>query len=113
MAGSQQSTRSPTLSPRRVSHLREYGKRRFITIREHMLALYRARSGVDAILTDHLGRQHRPTGRRAGRDNPAHAHPEHGYRACLGLMRLVRRDGNERVSAACKRATRTSPSGTC
>jgi transposase len=34
-------------------------------------------------------------------------HPEHGYRACLGLMRLVRRYGNERVSAACKRALET------
>jgi transposase len=31
-------------------------------------------------------------------------HPEHGYRACLGLMRLVGRYGKERVSAACVRA---------
>jgi hypothetical protein len=35
-------------------------------------------------------------------------HPEHGYRACLGLMRLlVRRYGHERISAACKRALAT------
>jgi hypothetical protein len=34
-------------------------------------------------------------------------HPEHGYRACLGLMRLVRRYGNDRVSAACTRALAT------
>jgi hypothetical protein len=34
-------------------------------------------------------------------------HPEHGYRACLSLMRLVRRYGNERLTAACKRALAT------
>jgi hypothetical protein len=32
------------------------------------------------------------------------AHPEHGYRACLGLMNLARRYGNERTGAACARA---------
>jgi transposase len=31
-------------------------------------------------------------------------HPEHGYRACLGLKRLVKRYGADRVSAACQRA---------
>jgi hypothetical protein len=31
-------------------------------------------------------------------------HPEHAYRACLGLMSLARRYGNERVGAACARA---------
>jgi transposase len=32
------------------------------------------------------------------------AHPEQGYRACLGLMRLAREYGAERVEAACARA---------
>jgi hypothetical protein len=31
-------------------------------------------------------------------------HPEHGYRACLGLKRLVKRYGPERMTAACQRA---------
>ncbi len=31
-------------------------------------------------------------------------HPEQGYRACLGLMRLCRQYGNERMNAACSRA---------
>jgi len=31
-------------------------------------------------------------------------HPEHGYRACLGLMRLARAYGHERLAAACARA---------
>jgi transposase len=32
-------------------------------------------------------------------------HPEQGYRACLGIMRLSSRYGTERLEAACKRAT--------
>jgi transposase len=31
-------------------------------------------------------------------------HPEHSYRACLGLMSLAKRYGNERLGAACERA---------
>ncbi|NMG56928.1 IS21 family transposase, partial [Aromatoleum aromaticum] len=31
-------------------------------------------------------------------------HPEQGYRACLGLMRLGRQYGNERLEAAATRA---------
>ena len=31
-------------------------------------------------------------------------HPEQGYRACLGLMRLAKRYSNERLEAACRRA---------
>lgn len=31
-------------------------------------------------------------------------HPEQGYRACLGLMRLAREYGPERLEAACARA---------
>jgi hypothetical protein len=31
-------------------------------------------------------------------------HPEQGYRACLGLMRLGRMHGADRLEAACRRA---------
>ena len=31
-------------------------------------------------------------------------HPQHGYRSCLGVLRLAKRYGNERVDAACQRA---------
>ncbi len=33
-----------------------------------------------------------------------HHHPEWGYRSCLGLFRLAKRDGDVRVEAACVRA---------
>src|SRR5216684_758735 len=31
-------------------------------------------------------------------------HPEQGYRSCLGILRLAKRDGPERLEAACARA---------
>jgi transposase len=31
-------------------------------------------------------------------------HPEHGYRACLGLLNLTKKYGKQRLEAACKRA---------
>ena len=34
-------------------------------------------------------------------------HPEQGYRACLGIMRLARGYGSERMEAACRRALTT------
>ena len=30
-------------------------------------------------------------------------HPEQGYRSCLGILRLGKRYGNERLEAACRR----------
>ncbi len=33
-------------------------------------------------------------------------HPEQGYRTCLGLLRLAKRDGDARLEAACTRALR-------
>ena len=35
-------------------------------------------------------------------------HPELGYRSCLGILRLARRYGNERLEAACARALAVS-----
>ena len=32
------------------------------------------------------------------------AHPEHGYRACLGLLSLSKKYGKDRLEAACNRA---------
>ena len=77
----------------------------FTTLPDHMPASHRAhlqwtpakliawgqRIGVStaAVVTWQL--EHRP-------------HPEQGYRACLGLLALVRRYSAERLEAACTRA---------
>lgn len=91
---------------RRVaSHVREYGKQRYITDPAHMPASHRA----------HLEWTPQRLIKWAGTVGPAAAavteriletkpHPEHGYRACLGLMSLARRHGDARVHAACARA---------
>jgi hypothetical protein len=31
-------------------------------------------------------------------------HPEHGYRACLGILNLAKKYGNSRLEATCTRA---------
>jgi transposase len=35
-------------------------------------------------------------------------HPEQGYRSCLGILRLDRKYGKERLESACERAVRFS-----
>ena len=88
-----------------TSHVREYGRRRFITKPEHMPASHRA----------HLEWTPSKLGAWGASIGPPVAelitimlttrpYPEHGYRACMGLKRLVKHYGGERVSAACQRA---------
>jgi len=46
------------------------------------------------------------TGRVVAEILKSRPHPEQGYRACLGLIRLGRRYGDDRLDAACARAER-------
>jgi transposase len=91
---------------RRVaSHVRAYGRKRFITNPEHMPAAHRAHlewtpSRLVAWGTS-IGP---PVAELVETILNTRPHPEHGYRACLGLMRLVKRYGPERLTAACQRA---------
>ena len=39
-------------------------------------------------------------------------HPEQGYRACIGILRLARHYGAERLEAACKRGLTSAPAPT-
>jgi len=78
-----QHTTDPAHMPKAHQHHLEWTPSRLIdwahTIGPHTAAL------VQAILAD------RP-------------HPEQGYRSCLGILRLAKRDGAERLEAACARA---------
>jgi len=97
-----------------------------IFLKGRRLASHRRRGGRGQVSTDpaHMPAAHRAhaewTPSRlitwAGTTGPAPAalviailaaklHPEQGYRACLGLMRLSRRYGPERMEAACTRAS--------
>jgi transposase len=94
---------------RRVtSHAREYGRRRFITRPEHMPASHRAHLEWTPSKLIAWGRSvGPPVGELVERILNTRPHPEHGYRACMGLKRLFKRYGPERLTAACQRALAT------
>ena len=60
---------------------------------------------MDAHTPDAGGGGNRPCDGSAGRRSAptAKPHPEQGFRACLGILRLVRSYGAARVEAACQR----------
>jgi transposase len=88
-----------------ASHKREYGRRRYITDPEHMPASHRAHAEwTPSRLISWAGAISGDTAVLAEKMLDSRPHPEHAYRACLGLMSLARRYGNERVGAACARA---------
>jgi transposase len=91
---------------RRVaSHVREYGKRRYITDPAHMPASHRAHLEWTPQRLISWARTIGPSvAAVTQRILETRPHPEHGYRACLGLMSLARRHGDDRVQAACARA---------
>jgi transposase len=91
---------------RRVSsHVREYGRRRFLTNPDHMPAAHRAHlEWTPSKLVAWGASVGPPVAELITTILTTRPHPEHGYRACMGLKRLVKQYGGERVSAACQRA---------
>jgi transposase len=88
-----------------ASHRRNPKKGGFTTIREHMPKSHQA----------HLDWTPGRLVRRAAETGPetqtlierilaSRAHPQQGFRPCLGIMRLGKRYGPERLEAACRRA---------
>jgi transposase len=88
-----------------AAHLRSSGNRRHTTIPEHMPSSHRhfADWSIERI---------RREASAVGRSTAAlcevileeRRHPEQGFRACLGIVRLAKSFGRERVEAACLRA---------
>ena len=88
-----------------AAHARSHRAGGFTTVAEHMPASHREhrqwspgkliawaeRIGAATAAVVRWQMEHRP-------------HPEQGYRSCLGLMRLAREYGNDRLEAACARA---------
>jgi transposase len=88
-----------------ASHPREHGRRRYVTDPAHMPASHRAHlEWTPSRLISWAGTVSPATARLVEKILATRAHPEHGYRACLGLMNLAKRFGNERTAAACERA---------
>jgi transposase len=75
------------------------------TLAEHMPSSHRAHAEWTPSRLIHWAEKCGPaTGRVVAGILESRPHPEQGYRACLGLMRLGRRYGDERLDAACERA---------
>jgi transposase len=93
---------------RRVaSHVRLTGRGRFSTQLEHMPRAHRAHAEWTPSRLIAWAEQSGPaTGRVVAGILADRPHPEQGYRACLGLMRLGRLHGADRLEAACHRAER-------
>ena len=87
-----------------ASHVRRYD-RQPATLAEHMPSSHRAHAEWTPSRLIHWAQKTGPaTGRVVAQILESRPHPEQGYRACLGLMRLGRRHGHARLEAACERA---------
>jgi transposase len=91
---------------RRVAaHARLTGGGRYATRVEHMPRAHRAHAEWTPSRLIAWADQSGPaTGRFVAGMLERRPHPEQGYRACLGLMRLGREHGADRSEAACQRA---------
>jgi transposase len=91
-----------------ASHPREWGRRRFVTDPAHMPASHRAHAEwTPSRLIAWAATISPATASLVEQLLAARPHPEHAYRACLGLMSLGRKYGNDRLAAACERALAT------
>jgi transposase len=88
-----------------ASHARSSRRGGFTTLDEHMPASHRAHKEWSPQRLIAWGEQvGAATGVFVTRVLTRYRHPEHGYRACLGLLSLARRYGRDRLEAACERA---------
>ena len=88
-----------------AAHLRGSGNGKDTTLPEHMPSSHRRYAGWTV---ERIQRDAAAIGPVAGAlcalILEERAHPEQGFRACLGIVRLVKAYGRERVEAACGRA---------
>jgi transposase len=89
-----------------TSHRRRYDHKPS-TLAEHMPSSHRAHAEwTPSRLIGWADKAGPATGRVVAEILRSRPHPEQGYRACLGLIRLGRRYGDDRLDAACARAER-------
>lgn len=85
-------------------HLRGGARGRHTTLPEHMPRAHRRHAEWTI---ERIGREAAGIGAATGRLTTlileARPHPEQGFRACLGILRLARTYGRDRVEAACAR----------
>lgn len=88
-----------------ASHARSYQRGRHTTVAEHMPKSHQRYAGwTPSKIKAQAERIGPETARLAETIIQKRPHPEQGYRSCLGLMRLAKEHGPERLEAACARA---------
>ena len=88
-----------------ASHRRSAQQGRFTTLTEHMPEAHRRHAEwTPGRIIAWAERSGPATGRLVSAIMASRPHPEQGFRSCLGIMRLGRRYGDERLEAAAARA---------
>ena len=88
-----------------TSHLRSYVPGKHTTKTEHMPRAHReALEWPPSRLIDWAAKFGPRTSQLVTEILAEYTHPEHGYRSCLGILRLGKRYGGDRLEAACARA---------
>ncbi|MEJ2240419.1 MAG: hypothetical protein P8X82_19180 [Gemmatimonadales bacterium] len=88
-----------------ASHRRKKARGELVTNPEHRPDSHRRHLEWTPLRLTHWARQNGPaTGKLVSEILKRRPHPEQGFRASLGLMRLGRRFTGERLEAACRRA---------
>jgi transposase len=86
-------------------HVRSHVRGGFSTIPEHMPSTHRAYAEWTPERMESWAAKTGPAcGAFAARIMATRAHPEIGFRSCMGLLNLGRKYGEERLEAACERA---------
>jgi transposase len=86
-----------------AAHKRNAHKGGFTTVAAHLPAAHRAHMEWTPDRLIHWGQSIGvATGQTVTRLLQERLHPEHGYRACLGLLTLVKKYGQPRLEAACQ-----------
>lgn len=88
-----------------ASHIRSGRARKHVTVNEHMPEAHRQYAEWTPQRLISWAAQNGPaTAEVITRIMEARLHPQHGFRPCLGIMRLGKKHGSDRLEAACKRA---------
>jgi len=88
-----------------AAHVRSSSNRKHTTVREHMPSSHRRYADwTPERITRQAGEIGRNTSALVEIILRQRTHPEQGFRACVGILRLVKTYGRERLEAACSRA---------
>jgi transposase len=88
-----------------AAHLRAPGNRRHSTIPEHMPSSHRRHAGwTHERITGQASATGPNTAALIGIILKSRPHPEQGFRSSIGILRLAKTHGSDRLEAACERA---------